>query len=125
MLEKVGAHDHRCGEMGRRRWIISTRSASDLIPMDVQMPVLGGLEATQAIRTRRSPPQLGQQVALAIPPIIAMTAHAMQSDRDRCLMAGMDDYIAKPIKPVELPRGDRTHDGRGGDLCRRRGSGTG
>jgi signal transduction histidine kinase/CheY-like chemotaxis protein/HPt (histidine-containing phosphotransfer) domain-containing protein len=68
----------------------------DLVLMDVQMPEMDGLEATRQIRnpaTRLSNPQV---------PIIAMTAHAMKSDRDRCLEAGMNDYIAKPVRPREL-----------------------
>ncbi len=68
----------------------------DLVLMDVQMPEMDGLEATRQIRNRQSP----------IPnrniPIIAMTAHAMQRDRDRCLEAGMNDYVAKPVSRQAL-----------------------
>jgi CheY-like chemotaxis protein len=66
-----------------------------LILMDVQMPQMGGLEATTAIRAREK--ETGGHV-----PIIALTAHAMSGDRDRCLAVGMDGYIAKPINPKEL-----------------------
>ena len=63
----------------------------DLVLMDVQMPDMDGLEATRHIRTHRA------SVHNHDIPIIAMTAHAMQGDKERCLAAGMDDYVAKPI----------------------------
>ncbi len=68
----------------------------DLVLMDVQMPVMDGLKATQEIRNPRS------EVRNHEIPIIAMTAHAMQSDRDRCLKAGMNDYVTKPVSPKAL-----------------------
>ena len=70
----------------------------DLVLMDVQMPEMDGLEATRRIRSRPEPPERG---ALPIR-IVAMTANAMQGDREACLDAGMDDYLAKPIRPEEL-----------------------
>src|SRR5262249_41651948 len=67
----------------------------DLILMDVQMPVMSGLEATSAIRAR-------ERSSGAHVPIIAMTAHAMTGDRERCLEAGMDGYVSKPLRPDQL-----------------------
>ncbi len=63
----------------------------DLILMDVQMPLMSGLEATEAIRAKEQ--STGGHI-----PIIALTAHAMHEDRQRCLLAGMDEYVSKPIK---------------------------
>jgi CheY-like chemotaxis protein/HPt (histidine-containing phosphotransfer) domain-containing protein len=68
----------------------------DLVLMDVQMPVMDGFEATRRIRDSQSTAS-NHRI-----PIIAMTAHAMQSDRDKCLQAGMDDYVSKPVAPQAL-----------------------
>ncbi len=65
--------------------------------MDVQMPGMNGLDATAAIRAHEK--ETGRQT-----PIIAITAHAMRGDRERCLDAGMDGYVSKPIRLDELRR---------------------
>ena len=70
----------------------SGSTAYDLILMDCQMPVMDGFQATQAIRE-----QGGSHV-----PIVALTANAMEGERERCLEAGMDDYLAKPVRPADL-----------------------
>ena len=67
----------------------------DVILMDIEMPNVDGFEAVGAIRRREH--ETGRRV-----PIIALTAHAMAGDRQRCLDAGMDDYLTKPLQPHEL-----------------------
>jgi signal transduction histidine kinase/CheY-like chemotaxis protein/HPt (histidine-containing phosphotransfer) domain-containing protein len=73
-----------------------SRIPYDLILMDCQMPEMDGFEATSRIRDRKTP-LLRHQL-----PIIAMTANAMSGDRERCIAAGMNDYLAKPVKPQQL-----------------------
>ena len=87
-----------CAENGQIAVDIFTASAPgtfDAILMDIQMPVLDGYAATAAIRASHSP----ESQAI---PIIAMTAHAMNGDREKSLSVGMQDYIAKPIEPSVL-----------------------
>ena len=78
------------------------KSSFDLILMDMQMPVLDGVEAAQSIRSREM--RRSWVVSQDFKPvyIIAMTANAMDGDRDRCLQAGMNDYVAKPVNAHEL-----------------------
>lgn len=71
------------------------REEFDLVLMDIQMPVLGGLEATMRWREQEKP--TGKHL-----PILALTANAMQGDQERCLAAGLDDYLTKPINSAEL-----------------------
>jgi len=68
----------------------------NLILMDCQMPVMDGYEATQSIRSYE------QEISAARLPVVAMTANAMEGDKDKCLKAGMDDYVAKPVKQDSL-----------------------
>ena len=72
-----------------------TRDSFDVVLMDVQMPVMDGFQATAAIREKES--KTGGHI-----PIIAMTAHAMRGDRERCLAAGMDGYISKPLRAEDF-----------------------
>jgi two-component system sensor histidine kinase/response regulator len=94
ILQKLG-HRVVVAENGKQALEMLARGTFDVILMDVQMPEMDGFEATAAIRRQQS--RTG-----AYTPIIAMTAHAMQGDRERCIDAGMDDYISKPIRAAAL-----------------------
>jgi signal transduction histidine kinase/DNA-binding response OmpR family regulator len=94
LLEKQG-HRVAVAANGREALALAQEHRFDLILMDVQMPEMGGFEATAAIRER-------EQHAESRIPIVAMTAHAMPEDRERCLQAGMDAYVPKPIRSEEL-----------------------
>jgi two-component system, sensor histidine kinase and response regulator len=94
ILEKWGCHA-RAVATGRAALDAIGKNRYDLILMDVQMPEMDGLEATQEIRRRES--EAGGHIL-----IVAMTAHAMDGDRERCLAAGMDDYVPKPVRPPDL-----------------------
>lgn len=89
LLEKCGHEVHVVGD-GKQAVEAWSAHEFDLILMDVQMPIMDGFEATAAIRAIQA--ETGRHT-----PIIAMTAHAMKGDRERCLEAGMDDYVTKPI----------------------------
>jgi PAS domain S-box-containing protein len=89
LLERRG-HRVTTVEDGRAAVKAATQDRWHVILMDVQMPEMGGLEATERIRATEA--SSGAHV-----PIVALTAHAMQGDRERCLAAGMDDYLSKPI----------------------------
>ncbi len=94
LLEKWG-HFVRVAANGRLALDALAEESFDLVLMDVQMPEMGGLEATLRIRDQEK--TTGGHIR-----IIAMTAHAMKGDREKCLDAGMDDYISKPISQQEL-----------------------
>jgi CheY-like chemotaxis protein/nitrogen-specific signal transduction histidine kinase len=95
MLQKMG-HRVMVVENGRQALAAFMKNQFDVILMDIQMPEMDGFEATAAIREREKS-QVGSHV-----PILAMTAHAMAGDRERCLEAGMDGYVSKPINVQEL-----------------------
>ncbi|MBF8301155.1 MAG: barA 2, partial [Acidobacteria bacterium] len=94
LLKQRGHHLVLAGN-GREAVERSAEQGVDLILMDVQMPEMDGIEAAAAIRARER--ETGGHV-----PIIALTAHAMSGDRERCLAAGMDAYVSKPLRPQEL-----------------------
>ena len=94
LLDKRGIKSFVVGD-GREAVVALESQRFDLVLMDVQMPEMDGFEATAAIRAKEA--QTGAHL-----PIIAMTAHAMKGDREQCLAAGMDAYVAKPIRPEEL-----------------------
>jgi two-component system sensor histidine kinase/response regulator len=94
LLEKRG-HRVVVAANGREALATLEKEAFDLVFMDVQMPEMDGLEATAAIREK-------EQLSGEHQTVIALTAHAMKGDQERCLAAGMDGYLSKPIRPQEL-----------------------
>ncbi|KAI9497301.1 hypothetical protein BDB00DRAFT_868740 [Zychaea mexicana] len=96
ILQKFG-HDVKIVSNGKLAVEAFESQRFDMIFMDVQMPVMGGFEATQSIRRIES--ESGTDARI---PIIALTAHAMIGDREKCLDAGMDEYVTKPLRMPEL-----------------------
>jgi CheY-like chemotaxis protein len=94
MLERQG-HSAVAVVDGRQAVAAWRRERFDVVLMDVQMPEMDGFEATRAIRREET-------VGGRHTPIVALTAHAMKGDRERCLAAGMDDYVSKPLRAAEL-----------------------
>jgi two-component system sensor histidine kinase/response regulator len=94
LLEKRG-HTVVSAQNGRKALEMLEKQNFDIVLMDIQMPEMDGFEATKRIREKET-------VSGAHQPIIALTAHAMKGDRERCLASGMDDYLNKPIRPDEL-----------------------
>jgi two-component system, sensor histidine kinase and response regulator len=94
ILEKMG-HSLVVANNGNDALSLLAKQSFDLVLMDIQMPEMDGLTATHEIRER-------EKRTLSRVPIIAMTAHAMKGDRERCLEAGMDGYVSKPIDKKEL-----------------------
>lgn len=94
-LLKRWGHTTTVANNGAEAVNLAAQGGFDLILMDIQMPVMDGMEATALIRQEQS--RTGQHV-----PIIAMTAHAMKGDKERCLAAGMDAYVSKPVRPNDL-----------------------
>lgn len=95
MLKSFG-YEVTVAQNGLEALEVVKKKKFDLILMDVQMPVMDGYKATHAIREE-------ERIKSLVPtPIIGMTAHAMQGDRERCLRAGMDNYITKPFDPAVL-----------------------
>jgi CheY-like chemotaxis protein len=94
LLEKRG-HQVVVAVNGKQALSALEKTAYDLVLMDVQMPEMDGIEATEKLRGREK--STGQHQ-----PVVAMTALVMKGDRERCIAAGMDGYLSKPIRPQEL-----------------------
>jgi two-component system sensor histidine kinase/response regulator len=94
LLERRG-HSVVLAQNGREALEAMQAQSFDMVLMDVQMPEMDGLEATRLIREK-------EKVSGAHSLIIALTAHAMQGDRERCLAGGMEGYIAKPVHSEDL-----------------------
>jgi CheY-like chemotaxis protein len=104
-------HDVTIAQHGRDALAILDKELFDVVLMDLQMPVMSGIEATHAIRA-------GEAASGEHTRIVAMTAHAMDGDRERCMQAGMDGYLAKPIDPQRLFAAvEQSNDAAGGAVA--------
>ncbi len=109
LLQKWG-HQVTIANNGREALDRLAPGRFDVVLMDVQMPEMDGFKATAAVRAREAAGEVF--TACGRLPIIAMTAHAMKGDRERCLAAGMDGYVSKPIRSDELFAALSAHDCR-------------
>ena len=100
---KNRGHQVTLAANGREAVAAFQKDDFDLILMDIQMPEMDGFEATSTIR-KLMYEKRNREGQIAAIPIVAMTAHAMKGDREKCLAAGMDNYVSKPINPEELFR---------------------
>ncbi|RYZ77285.1 MAG: response regulator [Proteobacteria bacterium] len=96
VLKKLGVNAELAKD-GQEAVELASQNNYNLILMDCQMPVVDGFEATRRIRSMKCGPFLPVR-------IVALTANAMSGDRERCLAAGMDDYISKPFKADDIRR---------------------
>jgi len=111
LLEKMG-HEVTLAENGKEGLEKYKMGKFDLILMDLQMPVIGGIEATQMIR--KAEKGSGRRI-----PIVATTAHAIKGDRQKCLDAGMDGYVSKPIRTESLRAEIERVTGKRGQIAER------
>ena len=103
ILKNLGYRQIDTANDGRQALDKSGHTTYDLILMDMQMPVMDGYQATTELRQREAESAAGRDGAPALhTPVIALTANAMEGDRERCLAAGADDYLSKPFTPLEL-----------------------
>ena len=109
LLAKLG-HQVDIAGNGEEALALHARNRYDLVLMDVQMPVMGGFDATARIRKREA-------AGAPHTPIVAMTAHAMKGDRERCIEAGMDGYLSKPVHAPDLVTELNRHTGHDDPLA--------
>jgi signal transduction histidine kinase/two-component SAPR family response regulator/HPt (histidine-containing phosphotransfer) domain-containing protein len=99
ILQQLGYQSEVAGN-GREALDALERKPFDLVLMDVMMPEMDGLDATRALRKRQANPESKNYNARIV--VVAVTAHAMQGDREKCIAAGMDDYLSKPVRPKDV-----------------------